>query len=300
VVVAVVQVRSTRLRSWAEGIPEMHRTVLSARSSFNKVASEYRDLKQALRRVPTEPLRFDASRYSPHAVARAAAVWRERMVTEYRSTTVFSDLASQLMEAGATLDHSAVMLRMAQDELRHAELCAQVTERLGATAEVAYEHRHRPLPRHESVSREECALRNVIYTTCISEMTAVAYFTTSLERDTDPMLRQVTREILSDETLHGRYGFLYLEAWSPWLREHAESRASLTRYLRRAFATAEREFTSEKPSPAQHADEEALGLLERDTVVDLYRSVMEAAVVPGLERFGLDAERAYRERSLEG
>jgi hypothetical protein len=70
--------------------------------------------------------------------------------------------------------------------------------------------------------------------------------------------------------------------------------------LRRAFATTERDFTSEKPSPAQHADEEALGLLERDTVVDLYRSVMEAAVVPGLERFGLDAERAYRERSLEG
>jgi hypothetical protein len=53
------------------------------------------------------------------------------MASGYRSTCVFGALVSQLMEARASLDSTAVVLRMEQDELRHAEVCGEAIVALG-------------------------------------------------------------------------------------------------------------------------------------------------------------------------
>ena len=68
----------------------------------------------------------DPARWRPKSLRAARAAWIERMSAEHRSFPVFASLASQLSEAGATFDAEAVMLRMAQDEIRHAELCGVV------------------------------------------------------------------------------------------------------------------------------------------------------------------------------
>lgn len=265
-----------------------------------QLASEYRELRASLQRVEDDRAVFAPEAYDPAAVARARAVWTTRTQNEYRSTFVFSALASQVLAAGASLEASAVTLRMAQDELVHAERCADVAVALGASRPI--------LPgaagpsgiaTHAKVSREECALRNVVYTTCITEMTAVAYLTLSLERARDPFLRSNIRALLADETLHGRFGFLYLESWEPWLRRRPEVRASLTRYLRFAFAVAERELSHAPKAAAARTDhDDALGYVAPEEMGEIYRNTMEHAVAPGLERFGLGAEEAYRTRTF--
>lgn len=261
------------------------------------IAEEYRALVDATARIDRSYGDFDASAYAPESIRAARAHWRKRMIDEYLSTAVFSGLSAQLVEANATLDTSAVVLRMAQDELRHAEVCGRVVATMGGDPRVSYEPVERSLPRHEGTSAEECALRNVLVTS-ISETHSISYFVTSLDRLEDPYLRAVTRDLLSDEILHGRFGFHYLQAWSSWLAERDAVRASISTYLRHVFAVAEQAITREPSSHGHGRDDARLGLVPHEETLAIFRDTMENAVAPGLERFGLDAVRAWRTRSL--
>ncbi|MCB9596241.1 MAG: ferritin-like domain-containing protein [Sandaracinaceae bacterium] len=258
-----------------------------------------REVYRAFAGTPHTPLdhgAFDRASYDPASVAEARARWKKRMVDEYTSTTVFSALVAQVVEANASIDASAVALKMAADELRHAEICGQVVVALGGSSRARRETTVRPIAVHPSCGPEERALRNVL-TTCLSEMYSIAFFVASLDRMEDPYLRAVTRELLTDEVLHGRFGFYYLEGCGDWLASRPDVRASVSRYLRYVFAVCEREFVRE-PRARAGADDDALGLVPSDLARDVFLDTMESAVAPGLERFGLDATRAWRDRAL--
>jgi hypothetical protein len=277
------------------------RGTLVITGSGTALEKEYRTICDAMARCAWPNDRFDAAAYDPRAVANARAQWLERMAFEHRSTTVFSTLAAQLMEANATLDAKTVMLRMAQDELRHTETCGSVVRALGGVPEREVELTVAPLAMHRGCSAEERALRNVIYTTCLSEMVAVARLVDSLDNTRDPFLRDATRALLSDEVLHGQFGFLYLEAWRPWLESHAEVRASLHRYLRHALAVLEQALAGapRREHAAPTDDERALGLTEIERSRAVFYDTMQGAVLPGLDRFGIDATDAWKSRRLE-
>ena len=264
-----------------------------------RIEVEYRAAASSLARVRPTAHAFDAGAYDPRAVARARALWSDRMVNEYTSTTVFAALAAQLVEANATLDASAVALRMAHDELVHAEVCAAVVTAMGGAARRMRDTSVAPIARHPGCSAEERALRNVVFCTCLSEMNSVAYFIAALDRMKDPYLRDRTRQLLSDEVLHGSFGFAYLEAWAPFLEEHPEARAGISTYLRFAFAVVEREFARGEHGHRQlGADDHALGVIDVGLAGEAFRGTMVEAVVPGLERFGIDAAGAWRRRTL--
>jgi hypothetical protein len=99
--------------------------------------------------------------------------------------------------------------------------------------------------------------------------------------------------------VHGSFGFSYLEAWAPWLEERPDVRASLGRYLRRAFAHAEKARSGlGLPRRVLSTDEIALGIPDPARLPEVFYSTIEGAVLPGLARFDLGAELAWRERSL--
>jgi hypothetical protein len=266
----------------------------SASLTGTPLEREYRSLAASIARVPFTKPSFDARAYDPVSIARARAHWSTRMVDEYTSTSVFGALAAQLMEANAPLDATAVTLRMGQDELIHAEACSGVVAALGGEVTPMRETSLLRVARHPGVSPRERALRNILFATCISEMHSVAYFVTSLERMTDPFLREVTRRLLSDEVLHGSFGFHYLETCRAWLDPKACS--SIGRYLRFGFAVAERELTRGSDTVTVGRDDGALGLLSPGELGEVFRRTMAEAVVPGLERFGIPAEDAWRQR----
>ncbi len=260
------------------------------------VADAYREIVDAFGR-DVDLDAFDPREYDPISVRAARAHWQKRMVDEYASTTVFSGLYAQLVEANASLDMGAVVLRMAQDELRHAEICGRVALRMGGTNRVQRDTTVRPLAIHPGCSPEERALRNVLVTS-VSEMHSVAFFVASLDRMEDASIRSVTRSLLSDEILHGRFGFYYLQAWSEWLAARPEVRASISRYLRHVFAVCERELVCEPSGRPPGADDDRLGLVSNELGREIFLSTMEEAIVPALERFGLDATRVWRTRTI--
>ena len=98
------------------------------------IGKEYRHVATTMMRCTRAVRDFDAKAYDPRAVEQARAMWKVRMLSEYRLTSVFSALAAQLMEARASLEATTVVLRMGQDELRHAEACGEALVALGAKA----------------------------------------------------------------------------------------------------------------------------------------------------------------------
>lgn len=264
------------------------------------IEKEFRALASSIARVSPSDAVFDVRAYDPLSVARGRKHWSERMVDEYGSTAVFGALATQMMEANAPLDATAVALRMGQDELIHAEACARVVKALGGPPGRLRETDPTPIARHPGCSARERVLRNVVFATCVSEMNSVAYFVASLEEMTDPFLRGVTRQLLADEVLHGSFGFHFLEGSRAWLEEEPVLLDSIGRYLRYGFAVAERAITQgSEPHVDVRPDDRALGLMRPHEISDIFQRTMAEAVVPGLERFGIPAEDAWRRRTLQ-
>ncbi len=274
------------------GTPGLARRVWC--DSGTDVTDEARAIERGLARVQTPPFAIDWRALDPALVASLRAQWRGRLQVEHRSAMVFHQLALQLHEAQAHLDECLVMMRMAQDELRHTRLAIELLAALGAEPEVE------PLPlevlaAHRGVPPAERALRNVVYTTCLSEMVACARFVAALEDTTDATMRSAMRALLADEVLHGRFGFHYLAARPD---EVAACAPSLERYLAFGFAVLERELAPRPPLRATTAAERAYGVDDPAQARDVFYATIEHAIVPGLEQAGIGAESAWRARSL--
>ncbi|MGZ3451465.1 MAG: ferritin-like domain-containing protein [Polyangiales bacterium] len=274
------------------------RREIGIEGSGTPLEKEYRAVDEALRRTEALVPEFDAKAYDPRAIERVRAMWLARMAVEHRSTTVFSNLAAQLFEANASLDAKLVMLRMAQDEIRHTETCGNVVRALGGEPRVMVETTVSPLATHAGCTPEERALRNVLYTTCLSEMVAVARLVDEIDETKDPYLRDATRRLLADEVLHGQYGFHYLGAWTPWLDANPEVRGSLERYLVHAFAVLEKALGARSAPMSSSEDERALGLGAIEHGREIFFETITHAILPGLERFGIDASGAWKRRAL--
>ncbi|MFO0684415.1 MAG: ferritin-like domain-containing protein [Sandaracinus sp.] len=271
-------------------------TQLRATPSGTPIEEERQAIERGLRRIPPSSAVFDRGAWDPAAIALVIQQWTLRMEIEHRSSMVFSQLAQQLFEANAPLDTKIVMMRMAQDELRHTATCAEVLVALGVEPVVDVSLEVAPLAKHEGVSLEERALRNVLYTTCLSEMVACARFVATLDRTTDPFMRDQTRRLLADEVLHGQFGFHYLAAVQPWLDAHPEARAGVERFLVHAFAVIEGELAPTPPFPVLPPDALALGADDPALAREVFYGTMEGAIVPGLERLGIAAGASWKGR----
>jgi hypothetical protein len=274
-------------------------TKLTCEMSSTPVADDYASDSAKLLRCERHVRTFDASLYRPETVERARAMWSFRMEAEHRSTSVFAALCGQIMEAGAPLDMQGAVLRMGLDELRHAEACAEVVRAMGGTPAREVTQTTASLARHSGASAEERAARNVIYGACMSETVNCARFAEAIESTSDPFIRDVTRQLLSDEAKHSQFGFHYLESVRPWLDAEKDARQHLGVYLRFAFAVLERDMSArDMAERVLDADERAIGLPDARTQREIFYTTVEAAIIPGLERFGIDAQTAWKERSL--
>lgn len=77
-------------------------------------------------------------------------------------------------------------------------------------------------------------------------------------------------------------------------------RTSIGKYLRFAFAFVEAKYARDELREVGRLtkDDIPLGVVEAGFAAETFRSTMEQAVVPGLERFGIPAEDAWRRRTL--
>jgi hypothetical protein len=266
--------------------------------SRTALADEYRTIDAAFRPRANTKLTFDPTRHDPAILERARKSWAASASVEYNSATTFIEMAVGLRSLGDPVDVQAVALRLAQDELRHAIVCADVVRAMGGDAVFAGPNEDQMGP-HADCGPEENALRSVIFGCCLSEMVSAARLAKRYAETGDGFVREAYRSLLADERLHAQFGFFYLEYRRDWLRDRPELRRSLARYLQFAFAALEHKIGAvpADASPAS-AEERALGLPDMTDLSATYQETIANATVPALEGFGIDAEKAWRTRSL--
>jgi hypothetical protein len=230
---------------------------------------------------------------------RAAALgnWRDRMVSEHASARVFAALVPKLMAAGVARRHVAAVSAMIGQELDHAVLCARVVAALGGEASAPMPSPLPPVPAHEDAGPMEGLLRDVISVSCCSETVAVALVATEREQAGSPALENVLARILADEVKHARFGWKLLSEVGPDLDDRTRRR--LSAYLVAAF---EHQIAFHAPFLRMGVASDravSIGAPDGESNWRVFLDTMTQVTIPGLERAGLGAERAW-ERALAG
>ncbi len=265
--------------------------------STTALAGEYRRIEAAFERPEHARPALNPTAHAPALLERARDLWTTAAGVEYTSASTFMEIAARLREIGDPVDVQVIALRMAQDELRHATICGRVARAMGSSATVLQPNED-VVAAHSDCGPEENVLRFVIFGCCLSEMVNAARLAKQYAETSDPFVRDAYRSLLADERLHAQFGFS-IEHRAEWLRERPllrEFADTLSQVrLRRAGAPDGRRPGGRAPTDGRRARHRPT----RSTDLSAsYQETITNATVPALERFGIDAEHAWRTRSL--
>jgi hypothetical protein len=202
------------------------------------------------------------------------------------------------MQVGASPDLVRAGLRIASDEITHAEMSHRVYGRAGGEATPSLARETLALARRDADPLEHDVARVGVEIFCLGETVAVPLFKELRQECTVPAARRALDRILRDEVRHRDFGWMLLE----WLLDLpspiSEALRALIarelpgwfRALRLAYAPPARNPVRE---PAVTALERAWGLMP----LSLYRAAVDKAFQrdwqPRFRRLGIDATAAW-------
>jgi hypothetical protein len=221
--------------------------------------------------------------------------WLRRVEAEYRSAARTQHLTLWLIQIGASPDLVRAGLRIAGDEIVHAEMSHRVFLAAGGEGGPRLARESLELVRRPSDPLEYDVARTAVEIFCLGETVAVPLFKELREPCSVPVARRALDRILRDEVRHRDFGWTLLDSLVRDSPLADALRALVVRELpgwfaglRAAYAPAETS-TESKASPA----ERAWGLMP----VALYRSSVDKAFkrdfVPRFARVGIDAQAAW-------
>jgi hypothetical protein len=215
---------------------------------------------------------------------RLAYIWTKRSLAESEATARFAAYADRMKALGAPSTFEEETRRASADEKRHLELCLGMTRRFGVD-ELA-------LPRKDfsplGPDSAEQLFSDVVATCCFSETINVALLSTTLQFAKDPEIREVTRELLSDEVRHSRLGWAYLA----WGRAQGLG-ASLAEGLPRMLATVSGpDLFADEPARENDASYRFLGDARMSERLQLFYTTVEQVILRGLQEQGIALGRA--------
>jgi hypothetical protein len=257
------------------------------------IAGEARRRQQRDRGRRNALVAFEAGQYPPSALARARRLWTVRATAEHESVFVFAGLLPFALGANAGLDTEQVLLGMAEDEMRHAQICAEVARTLGGEPTPS----EAPVIRRTGRPVEEQLLGHVIYGNCMTETVNAARLVDCSQTARDPFMKGALLSLLGDEVRHAKFGFALLAAWRPWLETHPDALRALDEALPRSFAALEARLSGVGARRDDFGEHDlALGNPDPARLAEVFYATVEGAVIPGLDRLGLRASAAWRSR----
>ena len=172
---------------------------------------------------------FDASVYDQATLRRGRRAWTLRTNDEYRSMVGFSELTHLCAQMHAPLDVVALASRLVRDEVRHVELCSQMTTLLGGRPAKAPEPTY--VKTNENASFRRRALHHAIGSCAIGETISVTMLAGIRARCSDGVAQATLTQMLKDESFHARFGWL----WLPSMNLTDEDRQWLDWFVPRIF-----------------------------------------------------------------
>ncbi|HEU4382044.1 MAG TPA: ferritin family protein [Anaeromyxobacteraceae bacterium] len=213
----------------------------------------------------------------------AGAAWRFRWAVEREAEARFARLADRL--AGLWVAPSLVELawRASLDERRHAVLCARMAARHGEVVEEAGPVEPAEIAPPHLAPRERI-LYEVVAACCVTETESMGVLAELLARAGDAELRQVLRELATDEVRHSRLG------WAILAGEHARGGTAFLGPLVPDMLEGSIDVDLFRPCDPARDDQALLehGVLPAALKREVFTRTLEEVVFPGLERFGVD------------
>ncbi len=143
--------------------------------------------------------------------ATLADLWRDRTLSEHRSVSIFATYTLDLLAAGAPAEVLSLACRASLDEVRHAELFAQLT-RCYSGVEETPPPGVAPMPEDPGRSVFELAVLEALHLSIGAESYSAAMLHAMLQSAKDPVVRDVVAIVLSDEIHHARMGWAYVSS----------------------------------------------------------------------------------------
>ena len=232
-----------------------------------------------------KPETFDAGQYDKEMLTRGRRAWTLRTNDEYRSMVAFSELTHLCAEMHAPLDVIALASRLIRDEVRHVEICSQMTNLLGGRPKKAPQPQYARTNPQRSARRR--ALHHAIGSCAIGETISVTMLAGTRAHCTDPVAKATLTQILRDESFHSRFGWL----WMPHMDLTDEDRRWLDKFIPRVFGSlpasipmSKKEYT---PSP--------FGAMPNQERKDRLYEVIDE-IVEAFEDQGLPGKRWWKNR----
>ena len=148
-------------------------------------------------------------RLSERACRLAAKIWRERQAFELEAAQRFAWLASEFDAMGASPTVQQLAAKAADDERRHAELCATLSRHfgeVGVTSRAPVVRRVAPA----GLERKDALIYEVVALACVTETLSTALLGALVDRASDSLAKRTMHSILRDEVSHSRLGWAYL------------------------------------------------------------------------------------------
>lgn len=239
-----------------------------------------------------------AMRALPPASDLVRTEWIHRVEAEYRSSALTQQLTLWLTQAGASPDLILGGLRIAADEIDHADLSMETYLAAGGAGMPQLSRESLALPRAEGEPLEFDIARVGVDAFCLGETVAVPLFKNLREKCTVPVARKALDRILRDEVRHRDFGWSLLE----WLLESpagAELRALIVRELPRWFARVRQSYAPAfaRTYNAIAESDRAWGLMPPARYVDVVERTFTRDWSPRFAKLGIDASTAWSQAS---
>ena len=235
--------------------------------------------------VEIKPETFDAGQYDKEMLTRGRRAWTLRTNDEYRSMVAFSELTHLCAEMHAPLDVIALASRLIRDEVRHVEICSQMTNLLGGRPKKAPQPQYARTNPQRSARRR--ALHHAIGSCAIGETISVTMLAGTRAHCADLVAKATLTQILRDESFHSRFGWL----WMPHMDLTDEDRRWLDKFIPRVFGSlpasipmSKKEYT---PSP--------FGAMPNQERKDRLYEVIDE-IIEAFEDQGLPGKRWWKDR----
>jgi hypothetical protein len=225
---------------------------------------------------------------------RVRGEWLRRVEAEYRSAAITQHLTLWLIQSGASPDLIKLGMRVAADEIAHADLSHRCYAAAGGNDMPQISRESLQLRRHEHDPLELDVTRVCVDVFCIGETVAVPLFSKLREGCTVPAARRVLDRVLRDEVRHRDFGWMLLT----WLLEHPMApaiRETIERELPSWFVRIRAVYA---PSGAESKttiaeNDRAWGLMPPAKYGDVLRRALERDWVPRFAKLGFDATKAW-------
>ncbi len=147
----------------------------------------------------------------PDASDAVRGEWLRRVEAEYHSCAFAHHLTLWLIQIGASPDLISAGLRIAADELAHAQLSHEVYRAAGGSETPQLLRERLLLSRDDAAPVEHDVLRACVELFCLGETVAVPLFKELRQRATVPTARATLDRVLVDEVRHRDFGWSLLE-----------------------------------------------------------------------------------------